>query len=118
WLQSLSGKTTAHQKKTVFFRKSHAYHLTIAGNGTGNVKVTTKGAGGEQVTNAPTATTLVGADTTTYDLQVFEWQTYSIKYAPDKSADHPTASVSVSSVVSNTVPGLSTIKPQTVAFMA
>jgi len=118
WVESLSGKSSApHQKKTVFWQVPHTYDLTIAGDGSGTVSVTTKPAG--TVVGAPPAapTTLLGQANTTYHLQLYAYQTYAIKFTPDANDGKPTPE-KIGSVVSNTVPGLSTVKAQTIAFTA
>lgn len=116
WSEDLSGRKSTVTTRTVFYQVPHHYLLTIDGNGTGAVKVTTRPPN-DPINGIPTAPTLVGTDNHTYDIIMYAYQTYSIQFKPDTRADHPTANVSVSSVVSNTVPGLSTNRPQTIAFL-
>ncbi len=104
WVQDLAGKTSTIQKRTVFWQKPHTYALTVSGNGTGTVNVTTKGVTGEHVQNAPTLNaTLLGSDNTTYNLQLFEGQQYMIKFTPSLSTNPvaPNFVPRISSVVSN-----------------
>jgi hypothetical protein len=100
WVEDFAGNKSPAQTRTLFWQVPHDYVLTVGGDGTGTIAVTTKGGPKEAVNGAPTGTVVGGGAPIT--MTVYAYQDYTFKFTPDKKVAFPSPT-SVPSVISNVV---------------